>query len=138
MFTNLALSALGTTLSRLYPNLTVELRFVRVQRPYYNASILAQYLVINAAKYGFNRLENSLLAVVLTQIQQELTEGHINGVKIQLSGLITTQRAAPRKTVFTASLGTFNSSKSAVAHGISTNKSRIGAFTVKTVVASHI
>lgn len=143
VFTNLALSALGTTLSRLYPNLTVQLRFVRLQRPYYNASILAQYLAINAAKYGFNRLENTLLNVVLTQINSDLSTGmasKIKGVKIQLSGLLTTQRAAPRKTVFTSSLGTFNNSSAAktqvVTHGISTSKSRIGAFTVKTIVAS--
>lgn len=147
VFTNLALSALGTTLSRLYPNLTVELRFVRLQRPYYNASILAHYLAINAAKYGFNRLENSLLNACgitpeLTQMNSDLSVNNvngmtnkINGVKIQLSGLLTTQRAAPRKTVFTASLGTFNKSKSIVTHGISTSKSRIGAFTVKTSLA---
>lgn len=133
VFTDVALNALGTVLSQLYPGLTLELRFVRLQYPYLNSSILAQYLAINAAKYGFNRLQNMLLnAVPFVKIDAVNTDvqlpAHISGVKIQLAGLLTTQRAAPRKTVYTAAAGTFHGT---VDYSQSTAKSAVGAYTVK-------
>lgn len=144
VFTDAALNALGAVLSRLYPGHTVELRFVRLQRPYLNSSILAQYLAINAAKYGFNQLQNTLLnAVPFVKIDaasanteaQPLNDNtdltlpaHISGVKIQLAGLLTTQRAAPRKTVYSASAGTFHG---VVNYAHSTSKSAVGSYTVK-------
>ena len=57
--------------------------------------------------------------------------GTLMGVKIQLSGLLTTQRNAPRKTVSTASAGTFHGSNVTVEYSCSTLKSALGAYTVK-------
>lgn len=137
VFTDAALNALGAVLSQLYPGLTLELRFVRLQQPYLNSSILAQYLAINAAKYGFNQLQNTLLnAVPFVKIDAVNTDvqlplglnSHISGVKIRLAGLLTTQRAAPRKTVYSASAGTFHGD---VDYAYSTSKSAVGSYTVK-------
>jgi hypothetical protein len=167
--TGQALNNLITVLTNIYGGKTVELRCIRVQRPYLNSSILAQFLALNASKYRFNRLQHALYKSVgmvkpatalLDSFIPSLPSGrtslpaHIAGIKIQLSGLLTTQRAAPRKTVSTASVGTFNSPSitqvstggngsggasapssaalgTTVEYSSSTMKSRLGAYTVK-------
>lgn len=104
-----------------------------------NSSILAQYLALNATVYGFNRLQNALMKSMPTLGAQGLLDsfgpispaGNLMGVKIQLSGLLTTQRNAPRKTVSTASTGTFHGSNVTVEYSCSTLKSALGAYTVK-------
>lgn len=102
-----------------------------------NSSILAQYLALNATVYGFNRLQNALMKSMPTLGAQGLLDsfgpigGTLMGVKIQLSGLLTTQRNAPRKTVSTASTGTFHGSNVTVEYSCSTLKSALGAYTVK-------
>ena len=147
-YTNKALDTLGIVLSRLYPNMTLELRFMRLQQPYLNSNILAQYLAINASKYNFNRLQNILLSAVhiikrnalaIDTVQERSQPMRlVTGVKVQLSGLLTTQRAAPRKTVYTASAGTFSvegvrtsANSPIVDYSSSTSKSRDGAFNIK-------
>ena len=145
-YTNKALDTLGIVLSLLYPNMTLELRFMRLQQPYLNSNILAQYLAINASKYNFNRLQNILLSAVHIIKRNALAIDTVHsqpmrlvtGVKVQLSGLLTTQRAAPRKTVYTASAGTFsvegvrtNANSIIVDYSSSTSKSRDGAFNIK-------
>ena len=142
-FSNNALDTLGGVLSELYPNITLELRFTQLQQPYLNSSILAQYLAINASKYSFDRLQNLLLfavsAVKPNSTEQERNSlPYLTGVKVQLSGLLTTQRAAPRKTVYTASVGTFSGFASTsknnnmtIEYSNCTSKSRDGAFNIK-------
>ena len=49
------INALGVTLTQLF-NKTVEIRLIRLQYPYLDSSILAQYLAINAGKYNFTRM----------------------------------------------------------------------------------
>ena len=141
-----ALNALGSALSRLFStttslvNVPVELRITRLHQPYLNSYILAQYLAVNASKYGFARLRQSLLSSVCNNIQNAaaMPSDHgepsaILGVKVQLSGLLTTQRNAPRKTVSTVSVGTFHGKNlnTSVEYASSTSKSNLGAYTVK-------
>lgn len=133
----------------------VELRIVRLHQPYLNSNILAQYLAVNASKYGFARLRQSLLSAIpcagkttngqidsavagkanLHTASGNLPTSAIIGIKVQLSGLLTTQRNAPRKTVSTVSVGTFNSGvldgTTTVDYASSTSKSTLGAYTVK-------
>lgn len=175
-----ALKTLGTALSRVFsvaglhsstgklntntPNgqsVPVELRIVRLHQPYLNSAILAQYLAVNASKYGFARLRQSLLSAiplgnsmyagqVLNNTRAQLAGQEVGavagqvsgldvtstiiGIKVQLSGLLTTQRNAPRKTVSTVSVGTFHGGDgrhTAVDYASSTSKSTLGAYTVK-------
>ena len=149
LFSDIALNTLGIVLSELYPNKTLELRFIRLQHPYLNSSILSQYLAINASKYNFNRLQNILLCAVpivksnvqdKTNILSQNSNRFVTGVKVQLSGLLTTQRAAPRKTVYTASVGTFSANALTrsliVEYANTASKSRDGAFNIKVWISS--
>lgn len=140
--------SLAEAINQLYPHHQVELQIVRQYKPYLNASILAQYLAINASKYGFHRIMNLLLNMVpfmsssvdsmstmnSTNIQ---VPSCITGIKVQLSGLLTSQRNRARKTVYSASVGSFNTGPNhSVDYSYCTSKSRVGAFTVKVWISS--
>ena len=114
-------------------NMVVELRLIRIQHPYLNSSILAQYLALNAGKYNFTRMQKrvfkkaptfdlndiSLNKEVLPQgsgaaqlfspTSWETTRavGLTTGVKLELAGRLTTQRSIPRKTVENKHTGSF-------------------------------
>lgn len=130
---------LCTAISQLFSEksnaaVPVELRVVRLQQPYLNSYILAQYLATNASVFGFTRLRQSLLSAIplgLSFHVPGLTSFSIIGVKVQVSGLLTTQRNAPRKTVSTVSTGTFHGTNTIVEYASNTTKSSLGAYTVK-------
>lgn len=137
-----ALNSLIAALSRLFTSATeantvpVQLRIVRLHHPYLNSSILAQFLAMNASKYGFARLRHYVLSVIpLTDISTLTSSGptgsSILGVKVQVSGLLTTQRMAPRKTVSTVSAGTFHGPGTHIDYSSHTSKSALGSYTVK-------
>lgn len=158
-FSEKSLKILVTSLTELYQSVhgqsvIVDLELVRQYRPYMDAEILAQYLAINASKYGFNRLVNSVLSTIPyllpakngTFFASEIYS--ISGVKIQLSGLLTSQRNRSRKSVYTASAGTFHKSQPDdvqnqvinhkqdtqnlnIQYASHTTKSQLGSFTVK-------
>jgi len=149
-----ALSSLVPALSRLFTGTVmdtspqVQLRIVRLHSPYLNSNILAQFLAMNASKYGFTRLRHYVLsAIPLTTVSSLTTSSVIVGVKVQVSGLLKTQRNAPRKTVSTVSVGTFHGNttkiqlagsspnidpiKTSVDYSSHTSKSTLGSYTVK-------
>lgn len=135
-----ALLDLSDAISELYPSGTrIALRPIRIHQPYQNAQILARYLALNGNRHGFNRMQNTLLNVV-PFVRADLTNAplpsHITGIKVQLSGLLTTQRQAPRKTVSSAQAGTFHGVNVHTDYGLSENKSRLGAFCVKVWISS--
>jgi hypothetical protein len=121
-FSNGMLKTLMTALSlpygQVYKNgfgkgqeTTVQLELVRQHRPYMDAAILSQYLAINLSTQGFSRVTNLLLnAVPYLNPSYAFNLSCITGVKVQLSGLLTSQRNRSRKSVYTASAGTFHSS----------------------------
>jgi len=139
--TSSALNSLVAALSRLFTStinasatnpVPVQLRIVRLHHPYLNSSILAQFLALNASKYGFARLRHYVLsAIPLTTIANPTTDSVILGVKVQVSGLLTTQRMAPRKTVSTVTKGTFHGPNTHVDYSSHTSKSALGSYTVK-------
>lgn len=156
IITSNGLSSLVSALSYLFTenikdtNVTkaqVQLRVVRLHHPYLNSNILAQFLAINASKYGFTRLRHYVLsAIPLTKVANLTTSSVIVGVKVQVSGLLTTQRNAPRKTVSTLSVGTFHGTNAKmqlsgsnsqapintnVEYSSHTSKSTLGSYTVK-------
>jgi len=62
----------------------------------------------------------------------EFGESHITGIKIKLSGRLTTQRSSPRQTVQAGRLG--SSAKGAYStldYSQHTSKNKLGAFTMK-------
>jgi hypothetical protein len=149
-------STLINALTQVYESVlgqpvTVQLELVRLHQPYMDASILAQYLAINLSKQGFSRITNLLLNAVPylnPAYAFNLTPAanlSITGVKVQLSGLLTSQRNRSRKTTYTATAGTFsrtsnvgNNEITSLAapgtitdYGNYTSKSGLGAFTVK-------
>jgi hypothetical protein len=132
---------LNTSTAGVVPTVPVQLRIVRLHHPYLNSSILAQFLAMNASKYGFARLRQYVLsAIPLTTISTPVPSGAtgasapaslVVGVKVQVSGLLTTQRMAPRKTVSTVSAGTFHGPGTHVDYSSHTSKSALGSYTVK-------
>ncbi|MCZ6924105.1 MAG: hypothetical protein O7D30_00865, partial [Rickettsia endosymbiont of Ixodes persulcatus] len=59
---NKALTGMYESVTGQYVNVNLEL--VEHYYPYLDATILAQYLALNASKYGFTRMMNYLLSVV--------------------------------------------------------------------------
>lgn len=149
---NSTINSLGEVLSKLYKS-PVELRLVRLHYPYLNSYILAQYIAMNTRKYNLKAITNSLFTrVQLSSFplgentdSTPLLPAQILGLKVKISGRLTTQRSVPRQTVQTVQIGSFSSSAiaqaagkvgAAYAEGIVeyaafTSKNKKGAFTVK-------
>jgi hypothetical protein len=139
--TNTSIAALGDALTRCWGR-TVELRLVRLNHSALDSSIFAQYLTANGGKYSFNRildmLKGSLPTVVSDgSIDESDTSSvspasHITGVKIKLSGRLTTQRSSPRQTVQAGRLGSSAKGQyGLVDYSQHTAKNKLGAFTMK-------
>lgn len=115
----------------------VELRFIRLQYPYLDSLILSQYLALNAGKYNFLRMKKRLFQKVGTGNVDGL-DNHLpslsTGVKVELSGRLTTQRSIPRKTVTNAHKGSFTVSKkldASLSLSQYTAKNKFGSYTLK-------
>lgn len=146
-------NALGVAITRLLggaphksSNMVVELRLIRIQHPYLNSSILAQYLALNAGKYNFTRMQKMVFKKAPTfdlkdiSLNKEVLPGLTTGVKLELAGRLTTQRSIPRKTVENKHTGSFT-----VDHRISSgqpqnpsvnlsqyiSKNKLGTYTIK-------
>lgn len=139
---NASITALGDALTRAW-NRTVELRLIRLNHPALDSSILAQYLTKNGANYSFNRILELLKGSLPTVISEGSIEdgsvrpvSHITGIKVQLSGRLTTQRVSPRQTV---QAGRFGSSAKGGIQDYSqhTAKNKLGAFTMKVWVSQQ-
>lgn len=143
---NSTINSLGEVLSKLYKS-PVELRLVRLHYPYLNSYILAQYIAMNTRKYNLKAITNSLFTRVQLSGPDStpLLPAQILGLKVKISGRLTTQRSVPRQTVQTVQIGSFSSSAVAqaaskpgaalavgvVEYAAYTSKNKKGAFTVK-------
>lgn len=129
----------------------VKLRFVKLNYPYLNSTILAKYLRLNMAKKNFRRLIKELLHMVQKIIiknpnnyrsknKKDRMPSHIIGMKIQIRGRLVTERVRPRKTVSTKQIGTIKSNNKTtfVDFGSYTGKNAHGAYTVKVWIAQHV
>lgn len=165
-FSSLDTSKLGSALQSFYlvqktssqmqvkKGYHLEMRFIPLQYPYLDSHILSQYVAINAGKYNFSRIQKLLFNKVYPMIdssntlgvyseqgaENAQTEAKVSGVKMELSGRLTTQRSIPRKTVSNAHIGQFSStSKNTLSSENLKNKSntqyssknKLGAFTIK-------
>lgn len=116
------INALGLALAHLLGgNTQVELRLVRLQYPYLESSILAQYVAINAGKFNFLRMRK--------MVMNRGKAGLGTGLKLELAGRLTTQQSIPRKTVENAHTGSFSGYTLDISQYASKNK--LGAFTIK-------
>ena len=120
----------------------IELRFIRLQYPFLDSSILSQYLALNASKYNFLRMKKILFQKSLggtdTASRRFLDDTYLpslsTGVKMELSGRLTTQRSIPRKTVINAHKGSFTvSNKLDASLNLNqyTSKNKFGTYTMK-------
>jgi hypothetical protein len=137
----------------------LELRFIPLQYPYLDSYILNQYIAINASKYNFNRIQkllfNQISNVNVSNAQNVSldTQGtnpalpdsrissantSVSGLKVELSGRLTTQRSIPRKTVSSAHIGKFKGASTTMVKDTTqfdpqsyASKNKIGAFTIK-------
>jgi len=140
---NSSINSLGEVLGKVFKQ-PVELRLVRLHYPYLNSYILAQYIAINTAKYNFTRIQRAIFGALqfplLTGSNLDSTlPSYITGMKIRISGRLTTQRSVPRQTEQTAQIGSFSSSHIPGTSNLSgviefasfSTKNQKGAFTIK-------
>lgn len=121
----------------------LELRFIPLQYPYLDSYILNQYIAINASKYNFSRIQKLLFNKVSPVMEfssnvnvSETENGglvsKISGLKMELSGRLTTQRSIPRKTVSNAHIGKFKGDSTMTKDTSQyPSKNKLGAFTIK-------
>lgn len=123
----------------------VELRIIKIQNPYLDRNILAEYIGKNASLYNFRRLKNN--AMRKTKITRYSDNNNnknfagtdmpsdIIGRMIIFSGRLVTERLRPRKTVSTSKIGTFTSNNKLIMEsGSFTGKNARGAYTVKVLI----
>lgn len=135
---NSSINVLGNTLTRCL-ECEVELRLIHLNKALLDGSILTQYLSLNSNKYSFNRLFDMLKASLPTVVAKDFINenstdiaSHINGIKVKLSGRLTTQRSGPRQTVNTNQLGSsVKGQYGATDFSQYTSKNKLGAFTIK-------
>lgn len=126
---------------------TVELRLIRLNHSALDSSIFAQYLTANAGKYSFNRILDMLKASLPTVVSEGSVDdsaehvtptSHITGVKVKLSGRLTTQRSGPRQTVQAGRLGSSAKGQyGTVDYSQHTAKNKLGAFTMKVWISQQ-
>ena len=109
----------------------VELRLVRLQYPYLDSAILAQYIALNAGNYNFLRMQKMLFNKVSLASTNSLPHQTM-GIKVELAGRLPTQRSIPRKTVENGHIGSFSStSGQPLDFNQYASKNKLNAFTIK-------
>lgn len=133
---------LGNVLSKLFKQ-PVQLRLVKLQYPYLNRSILAQLVALMTRKFNFVRIQRMIFrkASIVKGTQSDKATSlpsHIVGIKIRISGRLTTERSRPRQTVQTFQIGSFSkTNKSLIDSTFYTDKNKKGAFTVKVWISQR-
>jgi ribosomal protein S3 len=133
---NNTINNLGETLSSIFKK-SVELQLIKLNNPYLDSYILAQYIALNTQDYTLvqimRRVFNSvLLNSMFIKNVTSLLPSHIIGIKVQVSGRLSMEPSRPRQTVQTMQIGSFSkSNNSLVDSAMFTTKNKKGAFTVK-------
>ena len=139
------LAKISLILGKLYQK-EVKIVATKVHYPYLNSTILAQYLAQNSRSNNFLQFQEAILSYPSLHVSS--LPSSIAGMKIQLSGRITTEAVIPRITVKSSLLGAFTSkttgnSKNPFAlrdhidYGKYTTKNELGAFTIKVWIAQR-
>lgn len=141
LLTEHKLKTLSLTIIQTLKLKECEVRFIRLEYPYLDNSVLTQYLAYNGTKYNFTQLQkgvlnkaNILSINLISKETQNLPLTFITGIKVEVAGRLTTQRSIPRKTVDNTHTGSFTVNKKL---GFSLNsyqlasKNKLGVFSVK-------
>lgn len=126
------MTVLGNALSEIFHR-SVELRLIRLNSPFMDSHVLAQVLAAHANKLSFNRLMSQLnmnLPKVHSGSVSDLPLSEVTGLRVKLSGRLTTQRHGPRQTVSHANFGSKHKFGQ-VDFGQFTAKNKLGSFTIK-------
>lgn len=132
----------------------VELRFIRIKYPNFDSRTLAQLIGMNSHKYNFLILYRWLLKKRRTPIiktkydkdyetflfnnSNKFLPSYLSGIKVQISGRISSQRVIPRKTINVAYKGSYGKRENTILDKNQyTAKNRIGAFNVKIIIGSR-
>jgi hypothetical protein len=135
---------LGASLTTLFGR-PVSLRLVKLNYPYMDSYILAQYIAMNTQDYTLvqivRRIFGSISPVKNTESLNALASelpSHIVGIKVRVSGRLMMERSRPRQTVQTAQVGSFAKDNLALVDNASfTTKNKKGAFTVKVWISQR-
>lgn len=154
---NNTVNNLGEALSKLFSSTNpasfseknakkaVELRLVKLHYPYLNSYILAQYIASNVQNYKLAKILRRLFSYVAPvkntlspEALSSMLPSHIVGLKVRVSGRLTTERSRPRQTVQTAEIGSFSKSNLSLVDTDSfTTSNKKGAFTVKVWISQR-
>nr|UHB41910.1 ribosomal protein S3 [Apiotrichum gamsii] len=117
---------LGLLLNKIYHR-PVELHIIKLSYPYLDRNILAQFVRKQTIKWRFKKIQKQLFKSI------PLSRDGILGIKIIISGRLTTERKKPRITVSTSKIGSFRTfnNKNITDNSSYTYKNSNGAFTVK-------
>lgn len=151
------LTSLSTYLAQLYKK-EVSLVMIRLHYPYLDSYILAQYLAHNAPNNTFIQFQETIFTNAAKAFHSSDLPSHITGIKVQISGRLTTESVIPRITVKSSLIGSFggsdkgkstlaeqktnarnNSSKirRVIDYSRFTHKNNLGSFTIKVWIASR-
>jgi hypothetical protein len=123
-------------------NRKVELRIVKLNYPYLNRHILAQWIVKNLHYHKFVHVAKQIFLSAKPIKNTGLTKSnfsYLRGIKIRLSGRLITERSRPRYTVQTIEVGTFSKRNDSILDiSQCTSKNKKGAFNVKVWINSRI
>jgi len=113
----------------------VELELIRLEAPYLDADVLAQYLSAELMANTFRKVIVQLIRLVGPLKNNSISipmPGAILGVKVQLSGRLLLEPTRPRMTTQSMSLGSFTVLKNQQVQSSSfTTSNQKGAYTVK-------
>lgn len=133
---NNTVNSLGEVLTTNF-NRPTEVRLIRLNNPYMDAHILANWMSNELQDTTFDRVVKRVFASVaplkdLNQTAGSTLPSHIVGLKVQLHGRLTSEASRPRQTEQSASMGTFRADRMGLVQsaGFTSTNSK-GAYTVK-------
>lgn len=124
------LSQLSSVLTKLFGK-EVILQATQLHYPYLESSILAQYLAHNASSNTFLHFQEAILSY--PSYYASSLPSYITGIKVQLSGRISTEPVVPRMTTKSTQLGSF--STHLMDYSNYTTKNELGTFSIKVWIA---
>jgi ribosomal protein S3 len=130
------INSLGEALSHTF-NRPTELRLIRLNHPYLDAHILAQWISQEILDTTFDKVVKRVFASVaplkdLNAVGGSKLPSHVVGLKVQLHGRLTMEASRPRVTEQSATMGTFRSDRMGLVQSAGyTNTNPKGAYTVK-------
>lgn len=126
-FSKDSITVLSKNIAQVYGK-EVSLVFTRVYYPYINSSIFSQYLFHNSSANTFVHFQNAILKYPSWHGKE--LPSYITGIKVEVSGRLTTERIIPRVTKKSMVFGSL-SGADYLDYASYTGKNYLGSFTIK-------